>query len=76
MIDKCNCIHGLVMLTDILCTKFRSFINVIGNSGDKFEDLSEGIHSILIQFTPVGLTQSLDCLNQYFTISRASKLHG
>ena len=46
----------------------------LGNSGDTFEDLSEGVHSITIQFTQNGSTP-IDCLIQNFTISRSSKIH-
>ena len=60
---------------EIASYKFYISYTVTGNSGDRFEDLSEGVHSISIQFVPAGLTQALNCLNQNFTISHTSKLH-
>lgn len=47
----------------------------VGESGDTFEGLSEGVHSILIQFLPAGSMQELNCLQHDFTIMSASKLY-
>ena len=50
-------------------------LNFLGVSGEMFDNLTEGAHSISIQFTPTGSSQALNCLPlQNFTISSPSKL--
>ena len=48
----------------------------VGESGDAFEGLSPGVHSISIQFIQAGSMQALSCLQRNFTISSTSKLYG
>ena len=69
-------IHGICLTMASYINLLNAVLYYVGKSGDTFEGLSPGVHSISIQFIQAGSMQALSCLQRNFTISSTSKLYG